>query len=372
MIDSRLIDFTSSVAQSVRERRIRELGKPKTHWRWVYNAMTKMNTKIFYMDFFIITFKQLIILLTSLICIVSSVYSKSATPVFTSDSVSSPASHFAKVNGIRLHYIEMGKGPLVILLHGWPETSLSWRLTMRSLSTKYRVVAPDLRGLGLSERTQSGYDKKTIATDIKALIEHLGETKAAIVGHDMGGKAAYVMAHLYPQSVSRLILVDCTIPGTENSDALHGGSWHYGFHMVPEIPEMLTKGREKEYIRTQIKIWSFNKSAIDEDTIEEYAKHYVKNGGMTAGFNYYRALKEDAALVEIFHNKKLLMPVLTITGQYSVGDKLPKALANEAISLKSIIVANSGHFVPEEAPEIFNLSVLKFLESVENSGQNKN
>lgn len=318
-----------------------------------------------------IIFKQLILLLTSLIC-VSSAYSKSVTPVLTSDNVSGTASHFAKVNGIRLHYIEMGKGPLVILLHGWPETSRSWRLTMRSLSTKYRVVAPDLRGIGLSERTQSGYDKKTIATDIKALIERLGETKAAIVGHDMGGKAAYVMAHLYPHSVSRLILVDCTIPGTENSDALHGGSWHYGFHMAPEIPEMLTKGREKEYIRTQIKVWSFNKSAIDEDTIEEYANHYAKNGGMTAGFNYYRTLKEDAALVETFHNQKLLMPILTITGQYSVGDKLPKALENEATSLKSIIVANSGHFVPEEAPEIFNLSLLKFLGNAGNSGKNKN
>ncbi|HHX7304716.1 TPA: alpha/beta fold hydrolase [Legionella anisa] len=317
-------------------------------------------------------FKQLIVLLTLLICAISSAYSKSVPPVLTSDSVGSITSHFAKVNGIRLHYIEMGKGPLVILLHGWPETSLSWRLTMRSLSTKYRVVAPDLRGLGLSERTQTGYDKKTIATDIKALVEHLGEAKAVIIGHDMGGKAAYVMAHLYPQSVSKLILVDCTIPGTENSDALHGGSWHYGFHMAPEIPEMLTKGREKEYIRTQIKVWSFNKRAIDEDAIDEYVKHYAKNGGMTAGFNYYRTLKEDAALVETFQNQKLLMPVLTITGQHSVGDKLPKALEKEATSLKRIIVANSGHFVPEEAPEIFNLSVLKFLGSKGNSDQNKN
>ena len=315
-----------------------------------------------------IILKQLMVLLTSLICAVSLVYSKSVTPALTSKSVSSTASHFAKVNGIRLHYIEMGKGPLVILLHGWPETSLSWRSTMRFLSTKYRVVAPDLRGLGLSEQTPSGYDKKTIAGDIKALVQYLGEKKAVIVGHDMGGMAAYDMAHLYPQYVSKLILVDCTVPGTENSDALHGGSWHYGFHMTPEIPEMLTKGREKEYIRTQIKVWSFNKSAIDEDTIEEYAKHYAKKGGMTAGFNYYRALKEDAALVKTFQNQKLLMPVLTITGQHSVGDKLSKALENEAASLKSIIVANSGHFVPEEAPEIFNLSVLKFLRSVEKSG----
>ncbi len=195
-------------------------------------------------------FKSLLLFAATLTLAVSPTYSASKIlPNGTSN-------HFAKVNGIRLHYIEMGKGPLVILLHGWPETSFAWNKTMGVLSNKYRVVAPDLRGLGLSERTQNGYDKKTIATDIKALIEYLGEKQAYIIGHDMGGKAAYVMAYLYPQSVTKLVLVDCLIPGTENADALHNGAWHYGFHMTPEIPEMLTRGREKEYIRAQIKAWS--------------------------------------------------------------------------------------------------------------------
>lgn len=273
------------------------------------------------------------------------------------------SSHFAQVNGIRLHYLEMGKGPLVILLHGWPETSFAWRSTMNELSEHYRVVVPDLRGLGLSERTQSGYDKKTVATDIKALIDYLGEKQAVIVGHDMGGKTAYIMAHLYPQSVAKLVLVDCLIPGTENADALHGGAWHYGFHMAPKIPEMLTQGREKEYIRAQIKTWSFKKEAISDATIDVYAKHYSTPGGMTAGFNYYRTLKEDAALVATFHGQKLRMPILTISGGHSVGDKLPKALLNEVDSLQSIIVDDSGHFVAEEAPETFNSLLLQFLES---------
>lgn len=294
---------------------------------------------------------------------IASVYSVSSMKQQTMPTGAS--SHFAKVNGIQLHYIEMGKGPLVILLHGWPETSFSWNRTISALSNTYRVVAPDLRGLGLSEHAQTGYDKKTIATDIKALIEYLGETKAVVIGHDMGGKTAYVMAHLYPQSVSKLVLVDCLIPGTENADALHNGAWHYGFHMTPEIPEMLTKGREKEYIRAQIRTWLFKKDAITEETIDEYARHYSTAGGMTAGFNYYRALKEDAALVKTFHGKELLMPVLTISGQYSVGDKLPKALEHETVSLKSVIIQDSGHFVAEEAPEKFNASVINFLKTID-------
>lgn len=271
------------------------------------------------------------------------------------------SSHFVEVNSIRLHYIEMGRGPLVILLHGWPETSYSWRSTMQVLSGQYRVVAPDLRGLGLSERTPSGYDKKTLAIDIKDLIVVLGETHADVVGHDMGGKAAYVMAHLYPSYVSKLVLVDCLIPGTENTDALHGGAWHYGFHMAPEFPEMLTKGREKEYIRAQIKSMSYKKDAISENTIDEYVRHYATNGGMTAGFNYYRTLPQDAAVVKTFQGQKLAMPVLAISGAHGVGDKLSKALANDTVSLQTVIVPDSGHFVAEEDPTAFNSAVIKFL-----------
>ncbi len=294
-----------------------------------------------------------------------------ASPAYSAASTSSnsfsqtlPAkasSHFATVNGVRLHYVEAGSGPLVILLHGWPETSYSWRNTIAMLSKNYHVVAPDLRGLGQSEHAKSGYDKKTIATDIKALVEYLGEKQAIIIGHDMGGKAAYVMAHLYPQIVSKLVLVDFFIPGTENADALHGGSWHYGFHMAKDFPEMLTKGREKEYISVMIKLMSYKKDAISEKTIDEYVKHYSTPGGMTAGFNYYRTLKEDAAFVETFKGEKLSMPVLAITGAHSIGDKLSKTLAGETFSLQSIIVDDSGHFVAEESPEKFNSSVLNFL-----------
>lgn len=309
-------------------------------------------------------FRALIVFVAALMLTVLPAYSGASTNPNSLSPIlpSGTTSHFAKVNGIELHYIEIGKGPLVILLHGWPETSLSWNLTMRALSNKYRVVAPDLRGLGLSERTQNGYDKKTIATDIKALIEYLGETRAIIIGHDMGGKAAYVMAHLYPQFVSKLVLADCLIPGTENADSLHGGAWHYGFHMTPKIPEMLTQGREKEYIRAQIKAWSFKKEAISEDVMDEYVRYYSMKGGMTAGFNYYRALKEDAALIKTFRSK-LSMPVLTISGRHGVGDKLQKALQNDTTSLKNIIVEDSGHFVAEETPEIFNNAVIRFLES---------
>ncbi len=306
-------------------------------------------------------FKKIFVVLLLQVFIASSCYSEPTSEKEQISNNSAITNHFAKVNNVRLHYLEKGKGPLVILLHGWPETSLEWNKTIHALSNQYRVVAPDLRGLGLSERTPDGYDKKTIAADIKALIDYLGEKKAIVIGHDMGGKVAYIMAHLYPQSVEKLVLVDCLIPGTENADVLHGGAWHYGFHMASNFPEMLTQGREKEYIRAQIKTLSFKKDAISESVIDEYAKHYSTPGGMTAGFNYYRALKEDAAFAKTFENKKLLMPVFAISGQHGVKDKLAKALEKNSPALKFIIVEESGHFVAEEAPEIFNAEILKFL-----------
>jgi pimeloyl-ACP methyl ester carboxylesterase len=270
-------------------------------------------------------------------------------------------SHIAEINGMRMHYVAVGSGPVVILLHGWPQTWFAWRNVMPRLANRFTAIAPDLRGVGLSERTQGGYDKRTVAEDLRALIAHLGAADAYVVGHDMGGKAAYTLAHLYPTIVSKLVLVDCLLPGTENMDALRGGAWHYGFHMAPDIPEMLTKGRERDYISAQIKAWSHKKDAVGEEAISEYARHYAAPGGMTAGFNYYRALREDASLATTLRDRKLSMPVMTITGRYGVGDKLANALHAEANNLSNVVAEDSGHFVAEEAPEFFSEKLMAFL-----------
>ncbi len=271
------------------------------------------------------------------------------------------ASRFAQINGIRLHYVSAGSGPAVIFLHGWPQTWFAWRETMERLSPRFTVIAPDLRGTGLSERTPTGYDKRTIAADIRALAGHVAGGRAHIVAHDMGGKAAYMLAHLHPDCVDKLVMVDCLIPGTENMDALRGGAWHYGFHMAPDIPEMLTKGRERDYIAAQIRTWSYNKGAVSEAAITEFARHYATAGGMTAGFNYYRALREDAVLAASFEGRTLDMPILAIAGRHGVGTKLADGLRQQARNLTAVIAEDSGHFVAEESPDFFCDQVGRFL-----------
>jgi len=269
-------------------------------------------------------------------------------------------SRFAQVNGIRMHYVKMGEGHLLILLHGWPQTWYEWRKVMPALARNFTVIAPDLRGLGLSEKTQTGYDKHTIANDVAALIKHLGEKSAIVVGHDMGGKVAYVLSLLHPELVMKLILVDCMPPGTENMDPAKGGMWHYGFHMAAEFPEMLTKGREREYISAQMKSWLHQKDAITQDALDEYAKYYASPGGMTAGFNYYRALTDDAKFLVAYADRKFAMPILTVAGRYGVSDNLFKAMRQKADNLQGVIAEESGHFVPEEAPVFLTEHILNF------------
>lgn len=273
---------------------------------------------------------------------------------------SGAVSRIVRANGIDLHTVSIGKGPPVVLLHGWPQTWFAWRGTMERLADRFTLIAPDLRGIGLSERTPSGYDKRTLADDIAALIATVPGGRAHVVGHDMGGKTAFMLAHLHPERVERLVMVDCAVPGTESGDALHGGAWHYGFHMAPGFAEMLTQGRERDYISAQIKAWSHVKDAVSEAAIDEHARHYATPGGMTAGFNLYRALKQDAALAATF-DTPLAMPVLTVAGRHGQGDALAASMQRHTSQLQSVVVDGSGHFVAEEAPDRFCETLGAFL-----------
>lgn len=260
-------------------------------------------------------------------------------------------SKFAEVNGIRMHYVQMGEGPLLVLLHGWPQTWYEWAELMPPLAEHFTVVAPDLRGVGKSERTEKGYDKETLSKDVAGLIKHLnGDEPAVVVGHDMGGKAAFVLGLTQPDLVRKLVLIDCMPPGSENMDVARGGLWHYGFHIAKDFPEMLTEGREREYLTAMMKLLSGGKEVMTDEAVDEYVEAYASPGGMTAGFNYYRALFEDADFVASLSGKRLTMPVLTIGGEHAVAGHLYKALEGRSDDITNKIAEGSGHYVPEEMP----------------------
>ena len=147
--------------------------------------------------------------------------------------------HKTTVNGIQLHYVIGGeKGDLIVLLHGWPQTWYEWRnIIPQLIANNFTVIAPDMRGLGDSEKPQTGYDKKTIAEDIYQLVKKLGYSKIYLVAHDWGGPVAYSYAAAHPQDVNKMVILDTSVPGfgLEKAENFSKRIWHFSFHAVRDF-----------------------------------------------------------------------------------------------------------------------------------------
>ncbi|CAL1238953.1 alpha/beta fold hydrolase [Candidatus Methylocalor cossyra] len=174
--------------------------------------------------------------------------------------------HMARVNGVRLHYVTGGKGPPVVLLHGWPQTWWEWRRIMPTLAEQFTVIALDLRGFGDSEKPESGYDVATLGADLVALLDHLWLGAARLAGHDLGGWVAYAFARLHTDRVERLALADTPLPlfGVDAPmwPEIEKRLWHLRFFQVPHLAEALIGGRERLFLD-----WFFRQSAYDPSTI---------------------------------------------------------------------------------------------------------
>ena len=138
----------------------------------------------------------------------------------------------AEVQGVKIHYLTAGKGPAVILLHGYTQTSRMWRPIIPLLAEKFTVIAPDLPGIGDSGIPKDGLDMKTAAIRIHALAKSLGVEKARVVGHDIGLMVAYAYAAMYPNEVGKLVLMDAFLPGVEGWEPYYNNPnlWHFRFH----------------------------------------------------------------------------------------------------------------------------------------------
>jgi pimeloyl-ACP methyl ester carboxylesterase len=265
--------------------------------------------------------------------------------------------HMASVNGIQMHYVMGGQGDPVVLLHGWPETWYAWHKVMPALAQNYTVIAPDLRGLGDSSKPPTGYDGITVAEDIHQLVTQLGFNTISLVGHDIGTQVAYSYAATHPTEVEKLAVMELTIPGF----APPGRTpiWWAIFHQTPDVPEALVQGKEMMYLSWFLRGLAFNPAAITQEDIDEYVSHYSAPGGMRAGFEYYRAFPEDAMQNQNYSQTKLPMPVLALGGGYLpvLGGNITMpsiiyGMQQLAENVQGIIVPNSGHFIPEEQPQL--------------------
>lgn len=260
---------------------------------------------------------------------------------------------YADLGDVRLHYVTAGSGPAVVLLHGWPQTWYMWRDVMPGIAGRYRVIAPDLRGLGDSSRPVGGYDKKTLAQDVWRLVHDvLGENELFVVGHDWGGPTAFALAAQHRDAVKRLAIFDVPVPG-DGTPVMFANRWHHGLHWELDFPEALTAGREDVYLGFFYRNWGGRPDAISPDAEREYLRTYRQPGAMRAGFNLYRATPQDVADNQAFLSEgKLKMPVLCYAGALGRGrgELAIESWRRVAEDVRGGIVEDCGHWIPEERP----------------------
>ncbi len=276
---------------------------------------------------------------------------------------------------VRLHYVEAGEGSrTLVLLHGYPQTWWEWRHVIPAfVQAGFRVIAPDYRGAGGSSKPPDGYDKQTMAADIEMLLrQHLGVEKPVVLaGHDIGMMVAYAFAASFPKSVERLVLMEAPIPGTLTYSTMIAAThlsnfmaWHFFFHNASNnLAELLTQGRERQYLKHFYDRLAFNPDAIGAEDLHLYASQFEAAGAMRAGFELYRAFDKDADdnRAALKKNGRLLMPVLGLGGASSFFIPIAKPMLKEVAKDATIeSIPHCGHWVAEEAPEAFIEHVLAF------------
>ena len=224
---------------------------------------------------------------------------------------------------------------------------------MPELAQRYTVIAPDLRGIGNSDKPESGYAKSNVARDVRALVQHLGHEEVRLVGTDIGMMVAYAYAAAHPHEVSRLVLCESLLPGFGLEELMNpatGGYWTFGFHMQVELASMLTEGKEAAYLNPLWQMFAPVHGA-DEVATAEYLRHYTAPGGMRGGFQHYGVMLDDGKENRATFRAKLDMPVLVLNGERGIPqDQTVDCVKRVAANMQAEQVPEAGHTLAEENP----------------------
>ncbi|KAF2421078.1 alpha/beta-hydrolase [Tothia fuscella] len=280
-----------------------------------------------------------------------------------------------KENEVRIHYIDCAahdeeKG-VMLLIHGYPQTSYQWRYVITPLSEKgLRVIAPDYRGAGDSSRPKSGFDKKTIADDLYQLVhDHLSIREPIhVVGQDIGGMIAHAYAAWHPEHTKSVMWGECPLPGAKPYESGFKNSpkvWHFAFHQQLDLPELLTQGRERVYLKHFYDRLCFNPSGITPGDVDHYGASFAQPGGMRCGFELYRAFPQDSKdnQAQLRKTGKLKVPAAALNGEQSFLLEIAKEQTEEFYKTCEVVtIDRSGHWIGEENPQDFVDKVFTFVE----------
>jgi pimeloyl-ACP methyl ester carboxylesterase len=273
---------------------------------------------------------------------------------------------YINTNGVKLHYVTQGEGPLMLMLHGFPEFWYSWRHQIPEFAKDYKVVALDLRGYNESDKPpeQSAYGMSEFIKDIEGAIAALGYDRCVLIGHDWGGMIAWFFAYAHPEMVEQLIVLNIPHPakfaeGLRTPQQILRSSYAL-FFQLPVLPELLIQGSDYKAIESAFKGMAINKNAFTSADIEAYKDAASRRGALTAMLNYYRnafpmMLRDDWSVLQV--------PTLMIWGEEdtALGKELTYGTQAYVRDFQIRYIPNCSHWVQQEQPQVVNQYIRDFL-----------
>jgi len=273
-------------------------------------------------------------------------------------------------NGIRMHYVSQGEGPLIVLLHGFPEFWYSWRYQIPFLAGHgYTVIAPDLRGYNETDKPRRGYEIPTLLRDIEELVKGLGRQKAHLVGHDWGGALAWTFAMNYPEMTESLIVMNAPHPAAMMREMRTlkqlRKSWYIFAFQIPWLPEYMLGRNNANEIGRMLRGAALQKSAFPHEVTAKYQEAMSKPGAIRAAISYYRQLFRHLPFSVKSKGVQIQAPTLLIWGERDIalGIELTTGLERWVNDIQIKRIPDSGHWVQQEQPEKVNQFLLDFLQS---------
>ncbi|RYY59458.1 MAG: alpha/beta hydrolase [Chitinophagaceae bacterium] len=267
----------------------------------------------------------------------------------------------ATVNGIRIHYVKGGSGDALVLLHGFGQNWYMWNRLLPELSKHFTVIAPDLPGLGESDKPDSGYDKKTMAGYIHGLVANLGLKQINLAGHDIGLMVAYAYAAQFPGEVKKLALMDALLPGVEPVwSQVRASAWWFGFFAFPVSGEMVA-GRERLFLTNFWPQVGFVKDPFTKAETDEFIRAYAVKGATTGAFHWFGAFEQDALDNKEFMKTKLKMPLLAMGGEHFGATFLVEHCKLVAYNVTRSDIKGAGHWIVQENTAQVQKDLLEFF-----------
>lgn len=279
-------------------------------------------------------------------------------------------SRYADLGSVRLHCAEAGEGPLVVLLHGFPQFHHMWRFQISALvEAGFRVVAPDMRGYNLSDKPRGieHYRIETLARDVEQLISERGEERATVIGHDWGAIVAWFVAMQHPERVEKLGILNVPHPARFLFDGLVMPrqllkSFYVFFFQVPLLPEKVLRAEDFAALRAGFRGDRRRPGAIPAEDVERYVAAMARPGALTGAINYYRALFQGPSRTRALL-KKVEAQTLVIWGEKDafLSQELAEPGPLWVPNLRVERLPDASHWVAEDSPDEVNELLLDFL-----------